>query len=102
LTYVIFCGWIFYGLSAATVFVYRKRLPDADRPYKVPGYPWTPLLFIIAASVLVVNTLLNNLRNQPGKTAFALGSIALGLPAYFIWRSRSLPSPGASLAPEEN
>ncbi|MFY9557789.1 MAG: amino acid permease [Blastocatellia bacterium] len=89
LTYVIFCGWIFYGLSAATIFVYRKRLPDAKRPYNVPGYPWTPMLFIAAAAVLVVNTLVNNLRDQPGKTAVALGTIALGLPAYFIWRSRN-------------
>jgi APA family basic amino acid/polyamine antiporter len=89
LTFVIFCGWIFYGLAAATIFVYRKRLPDAERPYRVPGYPWTPLLFIIAAFVLVANTLVNNLRDQPGKTALALGTIALGLPVYFIWRSRS-------------
>jgi APA family basic amino acid/polyamine antiporter len=101
LTYVIFCGWIFYGLSAATIFVYRKRLPDAKRPYKVPGYPWTPLVFIVAASILVANTLFNNLRNQPGKTAFALGSIALGLPAYFLWRSRSVTTPSALLAQEE-
>ncbi len=98
LTYVIFCGWIFYGLAAATIFVYRKRIPDAERPYKVPGYPWTPLLFIVAALVLVVNTLFNNMRDQPGKTALALGSIALGLPAYFIWRSRrgAKPDPAAS------
>lgn len=95
LTYVIFCGWIFYGLTAATVFVYRKRIPDAERPYKVPGYPWTPLLFIVAAFVLVANTLFNNLRDHPGKTALALGSIALGLPAFFIWRSRGTPSPQA-------
>ena len=90
-TYVVFCGWIFYGLAAATIFVYRKRLPDAERPYKVPGYPWTPLLFIGAALVLVTNTLINNLTLQPRKTAMALGLIVLGLPAYFIWRSRSNP-----------
>lgn len=88
-TYVIFCGWIFYGLSAATIFVYRRRIDDADRPYKVPGYPWTPLLFIAAALVLVANTLANNLRDQPVKSAMALGVVALGLPAYYIWRSRA-------------
>jgi APA family basic amino acid/polyamine antiporter len=95
-TYVVFCGWIFYGLAAATIFVYRKRLPDADRPYKVPGYPWTPLLFIVAAVVVVANTLFNNLRDQPGKTALALGSIVLGLPAYFLWRYRSATRPQPS------
>jgi APA family basic amino acid/polyamine antiporter len=88
LTYVVFSGWIFYGLCAATIFVYRKRLSEQERPYKVPGYPWTPLLFIIAAFVLVANTLFNNLRDQPGKTMLAVGIIALGLPVYFFWRSR--------------
>jgi APA family basic amino acid/polyamine antiporter len=102
LTYVIFCGWIFYGLCAATIFVYRKRIPDAERPYKVPGYPWTPLLFIIAAFVLVANTLFNNLRDQPGKTGLALGSIALGLPAYFIWRARNAAILEPPVSPEAN
>jgi APA family basic amino acid/polyamine antiporter len=89
LNYVVFSGWIFYGLAAATIFVYRKRLPAAERQYNVPGYPWTPLLFIVAAVVLVANTLFNNLRDQPVKTAGALSIIVLGLPAYFIWRSRN-------------
>ncbi|MEK6408490.1 MAG: amino acid permease [Acidobacteriota bacterium] len=99
-TYVVFCGWIFYGLSAATIFVYRKRLPEAQRPYKVPGYPWTPLLFIAAAFVLVTNTLVNNLRDQPGKTALALGIIVLGLPAYLVWRSRGTPALESSVSPD--
>jgi len=95
LTYVVFSGWIFYGLAAATIFVYRKRIPES-RSYKVPGYPWTPLLFIIAAVVLVANTLINNLRDHPDKTLQALGIIAMGVPAYFIWRSRSVPVSGDS------
>lgn len=101
LTYVVFCGWIFYGLTAATIFVYRKRFPAAERPYNVPGYPWTPFLFIAAAFLLVANTLFNNLRDQPGKTALALGSIALGLPAYLIWRSRGVTTPSTPSAQEE-
>lgn len=88
-TYVVFSGWIFYGLCAATIFVYRKRLGDTQLTYKVPGYPWTPLIFIAAAFVLVINTLVNNLRENPVKTVLAVGIIALGLPAYIIWRSRS-------------
>ena len=44
LTYVVFIGWIFYALAAASIFVYRRRMPEAVRPYRVPGYPLTPLL----------------------------------------------------------
>ena len=102
LTYVVFSGWIFYGLCAATIFVYRKRYPERERPYKVPGYPWTPLLFILAAAVLVANTLFNNLRDQPVKTLLAVGIIALGLPAYLIWRSRGAPVIDPAVPSEAN
>src|SRR5437879_5763435 len=57
LTYVVFTGWIFYALAAASIFVYRRRIPANELHYRVPGYPWTPLLFIAAASALVVNTI---------------------------------------------
>jgi APA family basic amino acid/polyamine antiporter len=98
LTYVVFSGWVFYGLAAATIFVYRRRVPEEQRPYKVPGYPWTPILFILAATVVVLNTLWNNLRDEPKKTAFAIGVIVLGLPVYFIWRARRRP--GEAVATE--
>src|SRR5204863_4158908 len=45
LTYVVFTGWLFYALGAASIFIYRKRATDRELPYRVPGYPWTPLLF---------------------------------------------------------
>ncbi len=82
LTYVIFIGWIFYALAAASVFVYRKSDPHAQRPYKVPGYPVTPSIFILAALVLVVNTIVT----QPGRAAVGLGIVLAGAPVYLIWR----------------
>jgi APA family basic amino acid/polyamine antiporter len=63
LTYVVFTGWIFYGLGALSVFVYRRREPDAPRPYRVPGYPLTPVLFVASAAALMLNTLVT----QPTK-----------------------------------
>ena len=91
LTYVVFVGWIFYALAAACVFVYRKRVPDAERPYKVPGYPVTPLIFIFAAVALVANTIVM----QPGRAAVGLGIVLVGAPAYLIWnKKRSRPSLG--------
>jgi basic amino acid/polyamine antiporter, APA family len=100
LTYVVFSGWIFYGLAAASIFVYRKRTPSADLPYKVPGYPWTPLLFIVAAGVLVANTAVSQISDRPLRMAFALGIILLGVPAYLVWRSKGKKTMAAAAANE--
>src|SRR3989449_2222692 len=56
-TYVVFASWIFAALAAASVFVLRRRRPDAPRPFRVPGYPVTPALFIAAAAAIVGNTI---------------------------------------------
>jgi basic amino acid/polyamine antiporter, APA family len=85
LTYVVFIGWVFYALAAGCVFIYRKRQPDAARPYKVPGYPWTPGLFILAAIALVANTIVS----QPVRAAVGLGIVFVGAPAYLFWRRSS-------------
>ena len=85
LTYVVFAGWIFYGLGALAVIALRRSEPNAVRPFRVPGYPITPLLFVIAAGALVVNTI----QTQTGRAAVGLGFVALGAPVYFAWRSRA-------------
>lgn len=82
LTYVVFIGWIFYGLAAASIFIYSKRSPDAVRPYRVPAYPWTPIAFILAATALVANTI----ATQPVRAGIGLGIVSLGAPAYAFWR----------------
>jgi len=82
LTYVVFIGWIFYALAAASVFVYRKRFPDLVRPYKVPGYPFTPAAFVVAALALVANTI----ATQTMRAAIGMGIVFLGAPAYVFWR----------------
>jgi APA family basic amino acid/polyamine antiporter len=82
LTYVVFVGWIFYALGAACVFVLRRTRPEAVRPFRVPGYPWIPLLFIVAAASLVANTI----ATQPGRAAIGIAVVLLGLPVYFVWR----------------
>jgi APA family basic amino acid/polyamine antiporter len=84
LTYVVFIGWIFYALAAASVFVYRKRFPDLLRPYRIPGYPFTPAVFVVAALALVANTI----ATQPARAAIGLGIVFLGAPAYLFWRHR--------------
>jgi APA family basic amino acid/polyamine antiporter len=85
LTYVVFTGWIFYALAAASILVYRRTQPTAHRPFRVPGYPVTPILFVGAAALLVLDTLLT----QPGRAALGLGAVLIGTPAFYVWRHRS-------------
>ena len=82
LTYVVFVGWIFYALAAASIFVYRWRAPQAVRPYCVPGYPFTPIIFVAAAMMLVISTIVG----QPRRAAIGLVVVFLGAPAYTFWR----------------
>src|SRR6266496_1725234 len=85
LTYVIFIGWIFYALAGAGIFVYRRRMPDAVRSFQVPAYPITPLLFVVAAAALALNTIVT----QPMRAGTGFAIVLLGAPAYFIWRRKS-------------
>ena len=97
LTYVVFVGWIFYALAAASLFIYRRRFPDLIRPYRVPGYPFTPALFIIAALALVANTI----ATQPMRATIGLGIVFLGAPAYMFWRRSAAHSDGRNLVRNE-
>ena len=81
ISYTMFMAWIFYGLAAASIFVYRRKFPELARPYRVPGYPWTSLLFVLASAALVLNVI----ASTPKGAAIGLALIALGLPAYFGW-----------------
>lgn len=83
LTYVVFVGWIFYALGAMAVFTYRRREPGAHRPFLTPGYPLTPVLFVLSAAAIVVNTVVT----QPARAAVGLGLVLIGIPAYLLWRA---------------
>jgi APA family basic amino acid/polyamine antiporter len=79
--YVIFGSWIFYGLATASVFIFRRRMPDAERPYRAWGYPIVPILFLLVTAWLLINTLLTT----PRQALTGLALIALGLPVYAYW-----------------
>jgi APA family basic amino acid/polyamine antiporter len=84
-TYVIFTGWIFYGLGAAGVIRLRQKRPELDRPYRTFGYPVLPLLFVVAAAALVANTLAQNV----GPSSAGLALVAAGLPVYWFWKRKA-------------
>src|SRR2546423_1708617 len=89
---VIFVGWIFYGLGAAAIFPLRRASRGKALPYRVPGYPWTPLVFVLAAVAVVANAVYLAFKDpsQFLNLAVAIVLFALGLPAYFFWRKRAV------------
>lgn len=83
-TCCIFAMWLFYGVTASTVFALRRTRPEAERPYKTLGYPFVPLVFILVALWLVVNTMLTS----PVESGIGLVLVALGLPLYGYFKRK--------------
>ena len=79
--YSMFAILIFVGLGASTIFVFRRRMPETERPYRTWGYPIVPLVFLVTAGLLIGNTLLT----MPKQAFAGLGLLALGLPFYWYW-----------------
>jgi APA family basic amino acid/polyamine antiporter len=88
-TLVIFPSWILYGMTAASVIVLRSKRPDMERPYRVPGYPVVPVLFVFVALALLYSTLLSS----PRESGIGLGLIVAGLPFYFYWKRQKRAAP---------
>jgi APA family basic amino acid/polyamine antiporter len=74
----IFAEWLFYMVSASTVFVLRRKEPDVPRPYRTWGYPFVPALFIVAAAVLLYYTFTENIKNS----LWGVAVITAGIPIY--------------------
>jgi APA family basic amino acid/polyamine antiporter len=85
--YVIFGSWIFYGLVTSSIFVFRRRYADAERPYKAWGYPIVPIVFLLVTLWLLYNTLVT----EPSQSVTGLVLIAIGLPVFYFASRRSTP-----------
>jgi len=86
----IFAEWLFYMIAASTIFIFRKRMPDVRRAYRVWGYPAVPAIFIVAAAFLLYWTFTENLKRSFWGSAVILAGIPVFL--YFRWQSRSIKS----------
>jgi APA family basic amino acid/polyamine antiporter len=91
--YVTFGDWIFFGLTVAGLFIYRRREQGPkghgaesreQGQFRVPGYPVTPALFVLASAYVVVSVIVSNPKNA----AVGAGLIALGVPVFLYWRRR--------------
>ena len=86
--YVTFIDWIFMIMAAVSIFIFRKRMKDADRSYKVHLYPIIPLVFIIISSVFILNTLIG----APVQAGAGIILMILGLPVYYWFKKAGLKS----------
>jgi APA family basic amino acid/polyamine antiporter len=86
----VFAEWLFYMLTATTIFVYRKRRPEALRPYRLWGYPLLPLIFVLGAGAVLYSSFTGNLKGS------LVGSLLIlaGLPVFeWIRRRRFILAP---------
>lgn len=87
----IFAEWLFYVVATSTIFVFRRKEADGNRPFRMIGYPFLPALFIATAAVLLYYTFISNLWNSFGGVIVIL----LGIPVY-LWFARQRKSATAS------
>jgi APA family basic amino acid/polyamine antiporter len=87
---VIFASWLFYGLSTAALFVFRKTMPDTPRPYRALGYPVIPVIFLCVTAALLVNTFIA----APRQALQGVAVLLAGLPFYWYWsrNAKKMPS----------
>jgi basic amino acid/polyamine antiporter, APA family len=86
LDYTIAVDFLFFGLTASCLFVFRRR--DGGRPaagFRVPGHPWTTAAFVAVCWLFVANLV----AQRPGDTLLGMAVLATGVPAYAFWRARS-------------
>ena len=93
ITLIMFVAMIFGIVTASSVFVLRRTKPDMERPYRVWGYPFVPIIFIVSSCCIMLNAL----YGKPLESLAGLGLLALGLPVYYFWcrRAQESPSDGA-------
>jgi APA family basic amino acid/polyamine antiporter len=85
LSYVVAVDWVFFALTGGALFVFRRRAGDGDDGARVPGHPLTTGLFVAAAALIVIATVLD----APLNSAVGLGIMLTGIPVYLLWRRRA-------------
>jgi len=81
---LIFVMWSFSMLLFAAVFILRKRAPEMPRPYKVPLYPWVPLIAMLGGGFILVMTLVTT----PGLALTGIGVTVIGVPVYYYMQKK--------------
>jgi APA family basic amino acid/polyamine antiporter len=83
-TYATFAVILAYAAAGVSIFVFRKKRPEADRPYRCWGYPWVPLVFVASSLAVAAATI----RNQPRETLAGVAILLAGIPVYYWMRRK--------------
>jgi basic amino acid/polyamine antiporter, APA family len=83
-TFTVFAAWIFYALTAFAVVILRRTMPNLARPYRVFAYPFVPILFVLAAGWLTLNTIVQ----RPIEAGWGGLIVLVGVPVYLIWKRK--------------
>ena len=84
LRFEIFAAVVFFILVGCSLFIFRRR--GEDLPYRIPGYPWTPLVYVALNAAILAN----ELSSRPWEGAIIMGILLAGIPVYYLWRALPL------------
>jgi basic amino acid/polyamine antiporter, APA family len=82
---VVFASWLFYGLSTGSLFIFRRTMPNAERPYRALGYPVVPVVFLLVTAALLINTFIA----APNEAVKGVAVLVAGLPLYWYWSRKN-------------
>ncbi|MFI5253458.1 MAG: APC family permease [Bacteroidota bacterium] len=88
LNYVVSCDFIFFGLTATTIFVFRKRMKNtltSNQPFKIPLHPYSTIIFIAICWLVVINTIIQ----YPQNTIIGVVIMLAGIPVYYLWQRKN-------------
>lgn len=81
-TYVIYGMVLSYTLTVIGLFILRLKRPDVPRPYRCPGYPWLPAIYVLVGAAWTLNTIIT----RPGEAFWGTAIVLLGIPGYLYWK----------------
>jgi APA family basic amino acid/polyamine antiporter len=87
-TYFVLVEWTALVFAIGAIFVLRRTMPEAHRPYRTPGYPWVPLVFVLVVSSFLVGIALSNAARGDWAPVLGLLISLAGFPAFALWRGR--------------
>ncbi len=86
ITYFVVVEWAALLFAVGAVFVLRRKMPDAPRPFRIPAYPWVPLLFLVGTVIGLSAIVWGQIHVGNFAPIYGLGIAAAGFPVHYLWK----------------